>query len=78
MSRYVGEGVFSHIIELSHRMPEPEAATPGPVVIEGRFPDEFIIKPVYKKGCEIIIYRDNDVLHSAPDVVCRDALWRFM
>jgi hypothetical protein len=75
---YSGEGVFSHVIELSHHMPEPETETPGPVIIDGRFPEEYILRPVYGKGREIIIYRDKDVLHSAPDVVNRDALWRFM
>mmetsp|Transcript_16808 Transcript_16808/g.33143 ORF Transcript_16808/g.33143 Transcript_16808/m.33143 type:complete len:274 (-) Transcript_16808:61-882(-) len=75
---YEGEGVFSHVIELSHRMPEPETEVPGPVVIDGRFPEEHIIRPVFAKGREIIVYRDCDVLHSAPDKVTRDCLWRFM
>jgi hypothetical protein len=73
---YEGEGVFSHILPLSHHMPEPDIA--GPVIIDGRFPEEFIVRPVYKKGAEVIVYRDCDVLHSAPDVVKRDSLWRFM
>jgi len=75
---YEGEGVFSHVVELSHRMPEPETEVPGPVVIDGRFPEENVIRPVYAKGREIIVYRDCDVLHSAPDKVIRDCLWRFM
>ena len=62
------------------RLPRPSSShPPAPAqIIEGRFPEEFIERPVYKKGQEIIVYRDCDVLHSAPDVVIRDSLWRFM
>lgn len=48
-TRYVGEGVFSHIIELSHHMPEPQTEVPGPVVIEDKFPEQFIVRPEYRK-----------------------------
>lgn len=74
--RYEGPGVFSHVIKLSHKMPEPEVA--GPVIIEGNFPETHVMRPVYRKGCEVILYKDCDHIHSAPDEFIRDGLWRFM
>ena len=39
---------------------------------------EYVIRPVYQKGAEIISYLDSDVIHSAPDEQNRSALWRLM
>lgn len=42
-------------------------------------PEEYVVRPKYKAGeTEIIIYRDIDVLHSAPDVAYRQSVMRFM
>lgn len=73
---YVGPGVFSHVVKLSHCMIPPER--PGPVIISGSFPESTIIRPVYRKGREIMVYKDSSVVHSAPDAFIRDGVWRFM
>lgn len=75
-SEYTGIGVFSHCVLLSHRLEPPE--TPGPVVIPGDMPEEYIYRPVYRKGAEVILYRDSSHVHSAPDEFIRQSLWRFM
>eukprot|EP00614_Pseudopedinella_elastica_P007340 CAMPEP_0172586344 /NCGR_PEP_ID=MMETSP1068-20121228/5715_1 /TAXON_ID=35684 /ORGANISM="Pseudopedinella elastica, Strain CCMP716" /LENGTH=337 /DNA_ID=CAMNT_0013381111 /DNA_START=80 /DNA_END=1093 /DNA_ORIENTATION=+ len=75
-NHYEGPGVFSHIVRLSHVMTPP--AKPGPVIIEGNFPEANIMRPVYRKGCEVIVYKDCDHIHSAPDEFIRDGIWRFM
>eukprot|EP00959_Pyramimonas_sp_CCMP1952_P459766 9478776-Pyramimonas_sp.AAC.2 len=48
------------------------APVPDPI------PEECIMRPVYRKGKEIMVYRDCDHLHSAPDMANRKAVWRFM
>jgi len=73
---YSGVGVFSHAVKLSHAIQPPE--TPGPVIINDSIPDEFVFKPVYQKGQEIIVYKDCDHFHSAPNVFIREGTWRFM
>jgi len=73
---YSGVGVFSHAVKLSHVMPPPEV--PGPVIIDDPIPDEFVSKPVYRKGQEIIVYKDCDHFHSAPNEFIREGIWRFM
>jgi hypothetical protein len=40
--------------------------------------EEFIVRPRFAMGREIIAYRDVDVLHSSPDVAYRMSLMRFM
>ena len=74
---YNGIGVFSHIVKLKNRLPPPQSAAPR-VLDTDYFPNEVIIKPIFKKGCEILVYRDSDVFHSAPDVTYRESVWRFM
>lgn len=49
-----------------------------PVLFAGSVPEEFIVRPIYEPGKEIIRYRDVDVLHSAPDVTYRTSIMRFM
>ena len=41
-------------------------------------PEEYVIRPVYKEGAEVLVYHDNAVLHSTPDYIDREAVWRFM
>lgn len=79
---FEGEGVFSHVIRLSHPLRRPDSkngwteGTPIPVKFPG--PEACIIRPVYRAGQEVMVYRDSGCLHSTPDVVQREALWRFM
>ena len=80
---YHGGGVFSHAVKLDHEMQPQERR--GQVVqydqyqpYPGDIPEEFVIRPVYKQGCEIFVYYDNAHLHSTPDLIHRDAIWRFM
>jgi hypothetical protein len=85
---YEGPGVFSHAVRLSHAMPPPE--TPGPVVIEGpppdpntgevrgAFPEAHVERPVFRRGAEVMLYKDCDHVHSAPDEFNREGIWRFM
>lgn len=40
--------------------------------------EEDVIKPIYGEGREILVYRDDKLLHSAPDKTNRDGVWRFM
>mmetsp|Transcript_14716 Transcript_14716/g.21603 ORF Transcript_14716/g.21603 Transcript_14716/m.21603 type:complete len:202 (-) Transcript_14716:67-672(-) len=76
---YVGTGVFSHAIKLDieHLAPQ-DHNTNEPVLFEGTAGEEYIIRPEFGRGKEIIRYRDVDVLHSAPDVVHRQSVMRFM
>lgn len=75
-SEYTGPGVFSHCVKLSHRLEPPEE--PGPVIIPDALPEPFVLRPVYSKGREVMIYRDSHLIHSAPDAIIRESLWRFM
>ena len=40
--------------------------------------DEHVVRPVYRKGAEVLVYLDCDHVHSAPDEIYRDGVWRFM
>ena len=73
---YVGPGVFSHVVLLSHPLEPPEV--PGPVIIPGALPEDYITRPVYSRGREVILYRDSHHVHSAPDLFIRAGIWRFM
>ena len=80
---YEGLGVFSHAVKLSHRLPSP------PIELQNQprlwssishdlFDEKYIIRPIYKKGKEIMVYDDRDIFHSAPDFAYRDSIWRIM
>jgi len=80
---FEGEGVFSHVCKLSHALKpitgegeviEWEQYTPEPEPI----PEKYIIRPVFKRGQEIVVYNDAFHLHSAPDYQNREAVWRLM
>jgi len=78
--RYQGEGVFTNIALLSHPLPVPEK--PVPLVfgethcIGESMPKECIWRPLYAKGSEILVYNDSTTVHSAPDVISRESMWR--
>ena len=40
--------------------------------------EQYIVRPEYRKGREIVVYRDANHMHSAPDYAYRESLWRFM
>uniref|UniRef100_A0A7S0R1R9 Uncharacterized protein n=1 Tax=Pyramimonas obovata TaxID=1411642 RepID=A0A7S0R1R9_9CHLO len=78
-----GPGVFSHVVKLSH--PLLQIGEEGSVIqwdcydpVPAPIPEECIMRPVYRKGKEVMVYRDCDHLHSAPDEANRKAVWRFM
>lgn len=76
---YIGCGVFSHAIKLEHEHVAPEGHSENePVLFEGTANKEYIIRPTFSLGKEIIRYRDTDVLHSAPDVAYRQSVMRYM
>ena len=41
-------------------------------------PEASIVRPGYGRGRELIVYSDARVVHSAPDAIHRESLWRFM
>jgi len=49
-----------------------------PVLYDGTVDDRYIVRPFYEPGKELLIYRDVDILHSAPDVAYRTSVMRFM
>jgi hypothetical protein len=77
---YRGCGVFSHIVPLKKEClaPEGHSNRMEPVLFDGTVPEEYIVRPIYEPGKEIVMYRDIDVLHSAPDVTYRTSIMRFM
>jgi len=78
-NEYVGVGVFSHIVKLEKEQWANEDHPPVEPVLYTKDIDEmYIYRPQFAKGQEIIIYRDIDVLHSAPDIAYRSSVMRFM
>ena len=82
---YAGAGVFSHAVRLSHALRVPGQA--GAVIewersfAEGEAPpvaEELVVRPGSGRGKEVMVYCDAALLHSAPDKILRDAVWRFM
>jgi len=78
--RWEGVGVFSHIALLSHPLPVPDRPIPvvfsEMVCLGQRIPEEYVLRPYYKKGAEIVTYNDARTMHSAPDRIDRESLWR--
>jgi len=85
-NNYHGNGVFSHIIPLDYafddiiNMNDVESThhRMEPVLYDGTVDNKYIVRPPYESGKELLIYRDVDVLHSAPDVAYRTSVMRFM
>eukprot|EP00979_Chaetoceros_neogracilis_P009651 scaffold2192_cov268-Chaetoceros_neogracile.AAC.53 len=76
---YSGCGVFSHTIKLEREHLAPDGHKENePVLFEGTAKEEYITRPAFSLGKEIIRYRDTDVLHSAPDVAYRQSVMRYM
>jgi hypothetical protein len=76
---YDGCGVFSHVIPLEKECWAPENhPRMEPVLFAGSFEETNIVRPRYQPGRELLIYRDVDVVHSAPDVTYRTSVMRFM
>lgn len=79
-NNYDGVGVFSHAVKLKYERVAPEDhPDEEPVVYPGLImADEYIVKPRFAKGNEILVFKDIDTLHSAPDVTYRTSVMRFM
>jgi hypothetical protein len=76
---YQGCGVFSHLIPLQKECLAPDDhPRMEPVLFDGTVDEQYIVRPTYEAGKELIMYRDIDVLHSAPDVTYRTSVMRFM
>ena len=76
---YLGCGVFSHIVPLKQECMAPKYyPRMEPVLFDGSVDEDYVVRPLYKAGRELISYRDIDVLHSAPDATYRTSVMRFM
>jgi hypothetical protein len=76
---YEGTGIFSHVLPLTRECIAPDDhPRMEPVLFQGSVSDDFIVKPSYGRGRELLVYRDVDVLHSSPDVAFRTSVMRFM
>mmetsp|Transcript_49113 Transcript_49113/g.72968 ORF Transcript_49113/g.72968 Transcript_49113/m.72968 type:complete len:396 (+) Transcript_49113:3-1190(+) len=77
---YEGVGVFSHVVKLKReRLAMDDHPSSEPVVFASLdVGEEYVMRPRFGRGREIIVYRDVDVLHSSPDVAYRDSVMRFM
>jgi hypothetical protein len=81
---YHGTGVFPHLIPLQHEQwAMRQAGTSNisssqkPIFYRGKVPEQYIVRPWYAPGREIIVFRDVDVLHSTPDIQYRSSIMRF-
>ena len=76
---YTGTGVYSHVIPLKYELLAPDGHSPNePVLFQGTAENQHIVRPEFGYGKEVLVYRDVDVLHSAPDVAYRSSIMRFM
>jgi len=77
---YHGTGVFSHLIKLKHEQwakPKGHLAPGKSIFYTGIVPDQYIVRPRYVPGSELVVFRDIDVLHSTPDIQYRTSIMRF-
>ena len=76
----LGVGVFSHSVNLEYERLAGNDHPPNQPVLYPNLiiDDEYIVKPKFEQGREIIMFRDIDCLHSAPDVAYRASVMRFM
>jgi hypothetical protein len=78
-SDYTGCGVFSHLVSLQHESKAPQSHPKmQSLLFDGTIDDDYIVRPSYGPGRELLMYRDIDVLHSSPDVAYRTSVMRFM
>jgi hypothetical protein len=80
---YQGTGVFPHLIPLryeqwaTHQDTTTSSSPHKPIFYRGKVPEQYIVRPCYAPGREIIVFRDVDVLHSTPDIQYRSSIMRF-
>lgn len=41
-------------------------------------PPQYVLRPRFARGAELLVYSDEAHLHSAPDAIHQEAVWRFM
>lgn len=77
---YDGPGVFSHNVKLTReRLADPGHPPNEPVLYPTLEVDQdYVVRPRFCRGKELLLFRDVDVLHSAPDVAYRASVMRFM
>ena len=77
---YDGVSVFSHAVKLKYeRVANEDHPRNEPVVYPGlEVDEEYIVRPRFARGSEIVMFRDINTLHSAPNVVYRASMMRFM
>eukprot|EP00411_Alexandrium_monilatum_P024509 CAMPEP_0175224012 /NCGR_PEP_ID=MMETSP0093-20121207/21629_1 /TAXON_ID=311494 /ORGANISM="Alexandrium monilatum, Strain CCMP3105" /LENGTH=340 /DNA_ID=CAMNT_0016517635 /DNA_START=15 /DNA_END=1037 /DNA_ORIENTATION=+ len=80
-SGYAGDGVFTRVARISHRLCPVGLGIP--VEVDFAIPEECTFRPVYAPGQEIVVYNDGTLLHRAPESRApespsREALWRLM
>lgn len=73
---FVGEGVFSQVALISHRLAPIGLGIP--IEVGWAIPEEAIFRPVYAPGQEVVVYSDCALLHRAPDLPNREAVWRLL
>jgi hypothetical protein len=84
---FQGAGCFTHLVALSH--PLGTGGAPRGAVVEWErvcaaqglpplLPPQFVLRPRFARGAELLLYSDEAHLHSAPDYINREAVWRFM
>lgn len=77
-NNYVGGGVFSHMVKLKNEQWACDGHPPNePILFDHDIDKNYIVRPQFAKGQEILIYRDVDVLHSSPDVAYRSSVMQF-
>jgi len=83
---YEGPGVFSHVVKLDREhvrattTQDSGAELPREPILfpHDEIGEEFIVRLVYASGRELLMFRDVDCIHSAPDVTYRTSVMRFM
>eukprot|EP00929_Paragymnodinium_shiwhaense_P091755 TRINITY_DN51658_c0_g2_i1.p1 TRINITY_DN51658_c0_g2~~TRINITY_DN51658_c0_g2_i1.p1 ORF type:complete len:386 (+),score=87.61 TRINITY_DN51658_c0_g2_i1:83-1240(+) len=73
---FVGEGVFSQVARISHKLCLNGFGIP--VEVDFDVPEQCIFRPVYAPGQEVVVYNDAVLLHKAPDAAHRESIWRIM
>jgi len=83
---YVGCGVFTHVVPLAKEHWSSSRRSLNQPILFASHNDngnsnsleDSIVRPMYGKGRELLVYQDVQVLHSAPDVTYRTSVMRFM
>lgn len=81
---FEGEGVFSHVIPLSHRAVNSERDEDPNYWAEyvaretgATSPAAHIMRPRYRRGREILVFDDAEHVHATPDQLRRKGIWIF-